>query len=92
MAEYEQNGNQSKEDESPVYNFWHGSGEIGRGPKKKGSARIKFAVQTTCPYQISSVPNQNSYPCWDLRRGSPSKGENGTGAEKIGTVRIEQLV
>ena len=25
-------------------NFWHGSGEIGTGPKKKGSARIKFAV------------------------------------------------
>ena len=25
--------------------FWHGSGEIGTGPKKKkGSARIKFAV------------------------------------------------
>ena len=32
---------------SPVYNteiFWHGSGEIGTGSKKKGSARIKFAV------------------------------------------------
>ena len=32
---------------SPVYTteiFWHGSGEIGTGPKKKGSARIKFAV------------------------------------------------
>ena len=32
---------------SPVYtteNFWHGSGEIGTGPKNKGSARIKFAV------------------------------------------------
>ena len=25
-------------------NFWHGSGENGTGPQKKGSARIKFAV------------------------------------------------
>ena len=80
---------------SPVYtteNFWHGSDEIGTGSKNKGSARIKFAVYTTCPYQILSVPNQNFYPCWDLRRGSPSTGENGTGAEKSGTVRIEQVV
>ena len=29
---------------------------------------------------------------WDLRRGSPSTGKKGTGAEKIGTVRIEQVV
>ena len=53
---------------------------------------MAFAVEITSPYQISFVPNENFYPCWDLRRGSPSTGENGTGAEKIVPVRLEQVV
>ena len=59
---------------------------------KKGFGSDEFAVKTTSPYQISSMLNQNFYPCWDLRLSSPSIGENGTGAGKNGTVRIEQVV
>ena len=56
---------------SPVYTtemFWHGSGEIGTGSKKK-----RFSLDKICSVNNLSVPNF-------IR------------AEKIGTVRIEQVV
>ena len=54
-------------------------------PKRKvGSGTIWSVNNLSVPNFICAEPK--FFTCWDLQQGSPSTGENGTGAEK--SVRL----
>ena len=70
--------------------LWNGSDEIGMGPQKErfGSGTIWSVNNLSVPNFICAKPK--FFTCWDLQQGSPSIGENGTGAEKSVRLRLNK--